>query len=75
MIDFLYNNLSIPSKTLPNIEKAQSEFGRSIEKKHEKITYLREPKRTKNNSGHYCAATTTIWPATNLDPWRNELPK
>ncbi len=30
---------------------------------------------TKNNSRHYCAATTTIWLATNLDPWRNELPK
>ena len=49
MIDFLYNNLSIPSKTLPNIQKAQSDFGQSIEK-NEKTTYPRKPKRTKNNS-------------------------
>ncbi len=44
MIDFLYNNLSILSKTLPNIQKAQSEFGRSIEKneKNEKKLLTRE---------------------------------
>ena len=74
MIDFLYNNLSIPSKTLPNIQKAQSDFGRSIEK-NEKTTHPREPKRTKNNSRTPNAAIIATWTASELDRWRNELTK
>ncbi len=38
MWDFLHNNLSMQSKTLPNIQKTQSEFGRNIGK-NEKITH------------------------------------
>ena len=72
MIDFLYINLSIPSKTLPNIEKAQSEFGRRIEKKR-KNYFPREPKRTKNNNRIPNAAITATWTASELDHWRNEL--
>ncbi len=72
MIDFLYNNLSIPSKTLPNIQKAQSELGRSIEKKN----YL--PERTPNERRTTVEFLTQLsrtapWTASELDRWRNEL--
>ncbi len=42
--DFLYNNLSMQSKTLPNIQKAQSEIGRNIFKTKNDST-----KRTQTN--------------------------
>ena len=51
MIDFLYNNLSIPSKTLPNIQKAQSEFGRSIEKTKKLLTQENPNKRRTTIAG------------------------
>ncbi len=39
-----------------------------------KIQHNKE-QTNEENSRHYCAATTAIWTAANLDPWRNEPPK
>ena len=59
------------SKTLPNIQKAQSEFGRNIGKTKKLLT--------QENSNERRTTVETIvqqfGSRVNLDPWRNELPK
>ncbi len=60
-----YNNLLIQSKTLPNIQKAQSEFGRNIEK--------RKPYKERRTIVHHCAVidiTAAVWTAAELDRYK-----
>ncbi len=65
MIDFLFNNLSIPSKTLPNVQKAERDFQQSIEKTKKLLT-LENPNERRTTAN---AATTATWAGLDFDCW------
>ncbi len=66
-------SLQQPVNTIKNLTK-HSESSKCIWPKYREKQKLLTQENS-NEQRDYCAATTAIWTATNLDPWRNKLSK